>query len=75
MIDQLQQHISELQQKDNDTKKTHKMEITTIKSTFSNNTEEIFILKNPNKTLVTKIMKLKNSRKVEHSTENIEGNF
>ena len=35
--------------------------------------EEIFRLKNHNKTLVTKIKKLKNNWKIEHSNENLEG--
>ena len=39
----------------------------------SNNSEEIFRLRNHNKTLVTKIKKLKNSRKTEQSTKYIEG--
>ena len=51
----------------------HKLEITTVKSTLSNNTEEILRLKNHNKMLVTKINKLKNSQKAEHSIEDIEG--
>ena len=49
------------------------MEITTIKSTLSNNTEEIFRLKNHSKMLVTKMKKFKNSRKAEYSTKDIEG--
>ena len=44
-----------------------------IKHYDSNNSEEIFRLRNHNKTLVTKIKKLKNSRKIEQSTEDIEG--
>ena len=51
----------------------HKLEITKCNKALSNNFKEIFILKNHNKTLVMKIKKLKNSRKVEHSTEDIEG--
>ena len=72
-IGQLQHQISEPQQKENDTKKTHKLEIVDLKSMSSNSTEEIFRLKNHNKTLVTKIKKLKNSQKVEQSTKDIEG--
>ena len=41
--------------------------------TLSNNFKEIFRLRNHNKTLVTKIKKLKNTRKIEQSTEDIEG--
>ena len=35
----LQQHIIELQQKEDDTKKRHKLEITVDKRTLSNNIE------------------------------------
>ena len=52
-----------------------KLEIAFVKSTLSNNTEEILRLKNHNKMLVTKNKKLKNSRKAEHSIEDIEGKF
>ena len=40
---------------------------------LSSNSEEIFRLRNHNKTLVTKIKKLKSSRKTEQSMEDIEG--
>ena len=40
---------------------------------MSSHSEEIFRLGNHNKTLVTKIKKLKNSRKTEQSMEDIEG--
>ena len=72
-IGQLQQQISELQQKENDTKKMNKFEIAVVKRTLSNNTEDIFRLKNHNKTLVTKIKKLKNTRKEKQSIEYFEG--
>ena len=49
------------------------MEITKVNNTLSNNTEEIFRLISHNKTLVTKIKKLKNSRNTGHSTKDIEG--
>ena len=49
------------------------MEIAKINKTLSNNSEEIFRLRNHNKTLVTKIKKLKNSQKTEQSMEDIEG--
>ena len=51
----------------------HKLEITKVNNTLSSNIKEIFCLRNHNKTLVTKIKKSKNSRKTEHSNEDIEG--
>ena len=72
MVDQYQQQIKFLQQNE-DSKKTNKSEITKSNKTLSNNSKEIFRLRNHNKTLVTKIKKLKNSRKTEQSTEDIEG--
>ena len=41
----IQQHTSEHQHKENDIIKMHKLEITTVKSTLSNNIEEIYRLK------------------------------
>ena len=73
MIDQYRQQIKVLQQQNDDSKKTHKSEIAKSNKTLSNNSEEIFRLRNHNKTLFTKIKKLKNSRKTEQSTEDIEG--
>jgi len=73
VIDQYRQQIKVLQQQNDDSKKTHKLEIAKSNKTLSNNSEEIFRLRNHNKTLVTKIKKLKNSRKTEQSTEDIEG--
>ena len=40
---------------------------------LSSNTEEIFQLRNHNKTLITKIKKLKDNNKREHSREDLEG--
>ena len=51
------------------------MDIAAVKRTLSNNNEEIFRLKNHNKTLVTKIKNFENSPKEKHSTEHIEGKF
>ena len=73
MIDQYRQQIKFLQQQNDNSKKTHKSEIAKSNKTLSNNSEEIFRLRNHNKTLVTKIKKLKNSRKTEQYTEDIEG--
>ena len=67
------QQKEKLQQQYNDSKKTHKLELTKVNKVLSSNSEEIFILRNHNKTLVTKIKKLKSSRKTEQSTEDIEG--
>ena len=47
--------------------------MTKVNKVLSSNSEEIFRLRNHNKTLVTKIKKLKSSRKTEQSTEDIEG--
>ena len=49
------------------------MEITKSNKTVSNNSEEIFRLRNHNKTLIRKIKKLKNISKREHSSEDLEG--
>ena len=73
VIDQYRQHIKVLQQQNDDSKNTHKSEIAKSNKTLSNNSEEIFRIRNHNKTLVTKIKKLKNSRKTEQSMEDIEG--
>ena len=73
VIDQYQQQIKVLQQQNDDSKKIYKSEITKSNKTLSNKSEEIFRLRNHNKTLVTKIKKLKNSRKTDQSTEDIEG--
>ena len=61
VIDQYRQQIKVFQQQNDDSKKTHKSEIAKSNKTLSNNSEEIFRLRNHNKTLVTKIKKLKNS--------------
>ena len=68
-----QQQIEELQQKDEDSKKSHKLEITKVYNTLTSNTEEIYRLRNHNKLLVTKIKKLKSTKKVDNSNEDIEG--
>ena len=67
------QQKEKLQQHYDNSKKTHKLEPTKVNKVLSSNSEEIFILRNHNKTLVTKIKKLKSSRKTEKSTEDIEG--
>ena len=73
MVDQYQEQIKVLQQQNSDSKKEHKLEIAKSNKTISNSSEEIFKLRNHNKTLVTKIKKLKNSRKIKQSMEDIEG--
>ena len=73
MVDQYRQQIKALQQQNDDSKKTHKLEIVKSNKALSNNSKEIFRLKNHNKTLVTKTKKLKNSRKVDNFVEDIEG--
>ena len=73
MVDQYRQQIKVLQQQNNDSKKKHKLEIAKSNKTISNSSEEIFRLRNHNKTLITKIKKLKNSSKKEHSGEDFEG--
>ena len=72
VIDQYRQQIKVLQQKNDDSKKTHKSKIVKSNKIPSNNSEEFFRLRNHNKTLVTKIKKLKNSWKKEQSTKDIE---
>ena len=67
------QQKEKLQQQYDDNKKTHKLELTKVNKILSSHAEEIFRLGNHNKTLVTKIKKLKSSRKTKQSTEYIEG--
>ena len=66
------QQKEKLQQQYYDSKKTHKLELTKVNKVLSSTSKEIFILRNHNKTLVTKIKKLKSSWKTEQSTEDIE---
>ena len=49
------------------------MEIKKINDNLASNTEELFQLRIHNKTLLTKIKKLKHSRKIELSNEDLEG--
>ena len=72
VVDQYRQQIKVLQQQNSDAKKEHKLEIARSNKIISNNSEEIFRLRNHNKTLITKIKKLKNSSKREHSGEKFE---
>ena len=65
--------MKELQQKDGDSKKAHKLEIMKINNTLSSNTEEAFWLRNHNKILVTKIKNLKSILKLERVNEDFEG--
>ena len=67
-----QQQKEKLQQQYDDSKKTHKWELTKVNNVLSSNTKEIFRLRNHNKTLITKIKKLKYSSKREHSSEDLE---
>ena len=55
------QQKEKLQQQYDDSKKTHKLELTKVNKVLSSHSEEIFRLGNHNKTLVTKIKKLKGS--------------
>ena len=64
-----QQQKEELQQKYEDTKKKHMLEIAKINGKLVSNTEEQFRLRIHNKTLLMKIKKLKNSRKMKTSKE------
>ena len=73
MIDQYRQQIKVLQQQNDDSKKAHKLEIAKSNKILSSNSKQNFRLQNHDKTLVTKIKKLKNSRKAEHSIKDIEG--
>ena len=67
-----QQQKEIIQQQHDDSKKTHKLELTKVNKVLSSNTEEICRLRNHKKTLITKIKKLKNSSKREHSGEDLE---
>ena len=68
-----QQQKEKLQQKYDDSNKTHKLELTKFNNVLSSNTEEIFWLRNHNKTLITNIKKLKCCSKRKHSGEDLEG--
>ena len=46
-----------------------------VNNTLTSNTEEIYRLRNHNKILVTKIKKLKSTKKADNSNEDIEGKF
>ena len=75
MVDQYRQQIKVLQQQNSNSKTEHKLEIANAKSnkTISHNSKEIFRFRNHNKTLITKMKKLKNSSKREHSGEDLQG--
>ena len=73
VVDQYRQQIKVLQQQNSDSKKEHKLEIAKSNKIISNNSEEIFRLRNHNKTLITKIKKLKNNSKREQSGEDLKG--
>ena len=49
------------------------MEITKVNNTLISSIEEIYRLRNHNKLLVTKIKKLKSTKKADNSNEEIEG--
>ena len=68
----LQQQIEELQHKEYDSKKVNKLEIMKVNNILTSNTEEIYRLRNHNKILVTKINKLKSTKKEENSNEDIK---
>ena len=68
-----QQKKEKLQQQYDDSKKAHKLELTKVNNVLSSNTEEIVLLQNHNKTLITKIKKMKHNNKREHSGEDLEG--
>ena len=63
-----QQQKEELQQKYDDTKKKHKLEIAKFNSKLANSTEDLFRLRIHNKTLLTKIKKLKTKKQSEDGT-------
>ena len=69
VVDRYRQQIKVLQQQNSDSKKEQKLEITKSNKTISDNSKEIFRLRNHNTTLITKIKKLKNSSKKENSGE------
>ena len=70
-----QQQKEKLQQQYDDNKKTHKLELTKVNKILSSHSEEIFRLGNHNKTLVTKIKKLKRSRKTNNLRKTLKENF
>ena len=72
-IFQHQQQMKDLQQKYDDTKKVHNLDITKINNTLSSNMEEVIRLRNHNKTSITKTKKLKNNQKTKHFNEDFKG--
>ena len=66
-VGQCRQQINVIQQQNDDSKMAHKMEIAKSNKILSNNSKELFRLRNHNKTLVTKIKKLKNRWKTERN--------
>ena len=62
-ICQHQQQMKELQQKYDDIRRAHKLEITKSNNTLTSKIEEVFQLKNHKNTFVTNIKKLKIIRK------------
>ena len=73
MVDQYRQQLKVIQQQNKKYKKKHELDVSRSNKTISNNSEEIFRLRNHNKTLITKIKKLKNSSEREHSGQDLEG--
>ena len=51
----------------------HKLDIIAVKSKLSNNTIEIYELRNHNKTLIGKIKSLKGTKNTAQSNEDSEG--
>ena len=68
-----QKHMKELWQMYDEIKKARQLENKKLSDNLASNTEELFRLRIHNKTLLTKIKKLKNSRKMELSNEDLEG--
>ena len=65
--------MKELQQKYDVIRRAHKLEITKSNNTLTSKSEEVFQVKNHNKTLVTKIKKLKSIQKSKQVNKDIEG--
>ena len=58
VVDQYRQQLKVIQQQNKKYKKKHELDVSRSNKTISNNSEEIFRLRNHNKTLITKNQKI-----------------
>ena len=75
VVDQYQQQIKVLQQQNNNSKKEHKLDIAKSNKIISNNSEEIFRLRNHNKTLIAKIKNWKTTTRGNNPVKTSKENY